>query len=72
MAYVRTVRTSSGARAVQVVWKYRHGSREIEHIGSAHTDAEWELLKAAAEQRIAGSSHLRWGLVESSGDQEHA
>ena len=45
MAYVRTVRTSSGARAVQVVW-IRHETREIEHIGWAHTDAEWELLKA--------------------------
>ena len=63
MAYVRTVRTSSGARAVQVVWKYRHGSREIEHIGSAHTDAEWELLKAAAEQRIAaGQDELPLGV----------
>ena len=63
MAYVRTVRTSSGARAVQVVWKYRHGSREIEHIGSAHTVAEWELLKAAAEQRIAaGQDELPLGV----------
>ena len=62
MAYVRTVRTSSGARAVQVVWKYRHGSREIEHIGSAHNEAEWELLKAAAEQRIAaGQDELPLG-----------
>lgn len=63
MAYVRTVRTSSGARAVRVVWKYRHGSREIEHIGSAHTVAEWELLKAAAEQRIAaGQDELPLGV----------
>jgi hypothetical protein len=53
VAYVRTVRTSSGAVAVQVVWKYRRGSRDIEHLGSAHTDAEVELLKAVAAQRIA-------------------
>ena len=53
MAYVRTVRTSSGAVAVQVVWKSRHGSRDIEHLGSAHTDAEVEVLKAVAAQRIA-------------------
>lgn len=32
-----------------MVW-IRHESREIEHIGSAHTDAEWELLKAAEER----------------------
>ncbi len=53
MAYVRTVRTSSGAVAVQVVWKSRHGSRDIEHLGSAHTDAEVEVLKGVAAQRIA-------------------
>jgi hypothetical protein len=53
VAYVRTVRTSSGAVAVQVVWKSSRGSRDIEHLGSAHTDAEVELLKAVAAQRIA-------------------
>jgi hypothetical protein len=53
VAYVRTVRTSSGAAAVQVVWKSSGGSREIEHLGSAHSDAEVELLKAVAAQRIA-------------------
>jgi len=53
MAYVRTVRTASGARAVQIVHSQRRGSREIEHIGSAHTDADLELLKAAARQRLA-------------------
>jgi hypothetical protein len=53
VAYVRTVRTSSGAVAVQVVWKSSRGSREIEHLGSAHSDAEVELLKAVAAQRIA-------------------
>ena len=53
MAYVRTVRTSSGAVAVQVVWKSSRGSRDIEHLGSAHSEAEVELLKAVAAQRIA-------------------
>ncbi len=53
MAYVRTVKTASGARAVQVVWSSRRGSRSIEHIGSAHDDAELEALKAAARQRLA-------------------
>ena len=73
MAYVRTVRTSSGARAVQVVWKYRHGSREIEHIGSAHTVAEWELLKAAAEQRIAaGQDELPLGVPAKAEQRLHS
>ena len=38
--YVRTVRTASGARAVQIVHSSRKGARSIEHIGSAHDDAE--------------------------------
>ena len=53
MAYVRTVRTASGATAVQIVWFSRRGSRDIEHIGSAHDDAELGALKAAARQRLA-------------------
>jgi hypothetical protein len=51
--YVRTVKTASGATAVQIVWSSRRGSREIEHIGSAHDEAELEVLKAAAAQRLA-------------------
>lgn len=51
---VRTVKTASGARAVQIVHSRHRGSRDIEHIGSAHTDADLEVLKAAARQRIAG------------------
>ena len=53
VAYVRTVRTASGARAVQIVHSQHRGSRDIEHIGSAHTDADLELLKAVARQRLA-------------------
>jgi hypothetical protein len=63
VGYVRTVRTSSGAVAVQVVWKYRHGSRDIEHLGSADTDAAVEVLKAVAAQRIAaGQDELPIGV----------
>lgn len=53
MAYVRTVKTSSGATAVQIVWSTRRGSRSIEHLGSAHDDAALAALKAAAAQRLA-------------------
>jgi hypothetical protein len=52
VAYVRTVTTASGATAVQIVHSNRRGSRDIEHIGSAHTPAEVELLRAAAQQRL--------------------
>jgi hypothetical protein len=63
VAYVRTVKTSSGATAVQVVWSFRRGSRKIEHIGSAHDDAELEALKTAARQRLAaGQLELDLGM----------
>jgi Transposase DDE domain len=61
--YVRTVKTASGAVAVQIVYSSRRGSRDIEHIGSAHDDAELELLKAVARQRLAaGQGVLGLGL----------
>ena len=63
MPYVRMVKTASGATAVQIVYSWRRGSREIEHIGSAHDDVELELLKAAARQRLAaGQGELDLGL----------
>jgi hypothetical protein len=61
--YVRTVKTSSGATAVQIVYSSRRGSREIEHLGSAHSDVQVEVLKAAARQRLAaGQGELELGL----------
>ena len=65
---MRTVKTTSGATAVQVVWSSRRGSREIEHLGSAHDEAELEALKAAAQQRIAaGQLELDLGLEPAGG-----
>lgn len=67
MAYVRTVKTSSAATAVQIVWSSRKGSRNIEHLGSAHDDAGIAALKAAAAQRLAaGQTQLDLGLAERS------
>ncbi len=64
-AYVRTVKTASSARAVQIVHASRRGSHDIEHIGSAHHDAELELLKAVARSRFAdGRGELDLGLRE--------
>jgi hypothetical protein len=61
--YVRTVKTASGATAVQIVYSSRRGARDIEHIGSAHDDAELAVLKAAAQQRMAaGQGELDLGL----------
>ncbi len=60
MAYVRTVKTASGAIVVQIVWSTRRGARQIEHLGSAHDDSEVEALKAAARQRLADGQGCLW------------
>jgi hypothetical protein len=63
VAYVRTVRTASGATAVQIVHGSRRGARTIEHVGSAHDELELEALKAAARQRlVGGQAQLDLGL----------
>ena len=51
---MRTVRTASGATAVQIVHGSRRGARDIEHLGSAHDAQAVEALKAVARQRLAG------------------
>ena len=58
VAYVRTVKTASGAIAVQIVWSSRRGSRSIEHLGSAHDDVESEALKAAGKPHLGGGGDI--------------
>jgi hypothetical protein len=57
---VRTAKTSSGATAIQIVYSFRRCSREIWQLGWVYSDAEVELLKAAARQRrrAAGQGEL--------------
>jgi hypothetical protein len=56
------VKTASRAIAVQIVHSNRRGSREIDHIGSAHTPEDVEVLKALARQRLhAGQDTLDFG-----------
>jgi len=63
VVYIRTVKTASGATAVQIVHSTRRGSRDIEHLGSAHTAEQVEALKSVARQRIeAGQAQLELGL----------
>ena len=48
---------------LKIVHSSHRGSRDIEHLGSAHTAAEVELLKAAGRQRLAaGQGELDLGL----------
>jgi len=68
VAYVRTVKTSSGAIAVQIVWSSRRGSRSIEHLGSARDEDELAALKAAAAERLgAGQAELDLGIAAQPG-----
>lgn len=54
--FVRKVRTASGATAVQIVAK-EHGVRRIvEHLGSAHDEAELAVLVRAGRDRITALS----------------
>jgi len=52
--HIRTVKTASGDRAVQIVYSKAGGKHNLEHVGSAHTDAEYEILLAEARRRMAG------------------
>ncbi len=49
---MRRVRTASGAVAVQIVTREAREVVEIDHVGSAHTDAELALLIEAARERL--------------------
>ncbi len=62
-AYVREVKTASGAKAVQVVWSSSQGSKQMDHIGSAHTLEDLEVLRAVARQKMiaAGQDELDFG-----------
>ena len=53
MAYVRKVRTTSGAVAVQVARKDNGRVVVLAHLGSAHTDAELGVLLARAQEVVA-------------------
>ncbi len=52
MRFIRKVRTASGAVAVQIVNRTGRTVTGIEHIGSAHTDAELGVLLAKAEREL--------------------
>jgi hypothetical protein len=53
VAYVRKVRTASGAVAVQVVRKHRGQRTILAHLGSAHTDAQLGILLERARRMAA-------------------
>jgi transposase len=52
MAFIRKVKTSSGATAVQIANKVGGRIVKIIHIGSAHTKEELDILIAIARKRL--------------------
>ena len=55
MAFIRRVRTGSGATAVQIA-EYADGKQRIvKHVGSAHTEVELGLLLERAQELLADS-----------------
>ncbi|NLE81931.1 MAG: IS1634 family transposase [Rhodococcus sp.] len=58
MAFVRKVRTASGAVAVQVVRKHRGRHEIIAHVGSAHTDVELGMLLERARHLLHGEQGM--------------
>ena len=52
MAFIRKIKTTSGATAVQVAYKYKGRIIKIVHIGSAHNDEELSILLTLARKRL--------------------
>jgi len=52
MAFIRKVKTASGATAVQIAYKQKGRIVKVIHIGSAHTKDELKILLAIARTRL--------------------
>jgi len=62
VAWIRRVRTASGATAVQIA-EYDGGRRKIvAHVGSAHTEAELGILLERAREMLAGPAQGAFDL----------
>jgi hypothetical protein len=55
MAFIRRVKTTSGATAIQIATKQKGQIVKIIHIGSAHTKEELAVLLALAHKKLQGS-----------------
>ena len=52
MAFIRKIKTASGATAVQIAYKQKGRIVKIVHIGSAHNSEELNILLALARKRL--------------------
>jgi len=63
VVFLRKVKTASGATAVQIARRENRRDIVVEHLGSAHTEAELAALMQAGRRKIeAGQGELDLGL----------
>jgi len=55
MAFIRKVKTKSGATAVQIIYKNYGQITHIDHIGSAHNQSELTALISLAKIKLRGN-----------------
>jgi len=55
MAYIRKVKTKSGATAIQIAHQAGGQLVKLEHLGSAHSSQELETLISLAKERLRGN-----------------
>lgn len=58
MAFIRKVKTKSGAIAVQIAYKAYGRLTRLEHMGSAHTPEELNALISLAKTRLQGNQMI--------------
>jgi len=63
MAFIRKVKTKSGATAIQIAHKEFGRIVHLEHIGSAHNGAELDVLVSLARQRLQGSQESLFSSI---------
>lgn len=66
MAFIRKVKTSSGATAIQIAYKQKGQIVKIIHIGSAHNEEELNILVALARKRLQANQLTIFPEVQSS------
>ena len=57
MAYIRKVKTASGATAIQIVRKQKGEIINLSQIGSAHTEEELQVLLSIANKLLQVSKN---------------
>ena len=64
MAFIRKVKTASGATAVQIAHKVAGRLAKLEHLGSAHNPEELQMLISLAKERLRGNQMLLFPHLE--------